>query len=166
MLFIYDSALLFGHVNVVFVSDNVMCVHVGTVLFDHAIVVPRIQATALNWIRTSNIHWALWEPPGALAIRAMSAAGRSATPCPSFRDPTDRWAIACELCCAIRPEYTAGFNTLGTLRYPGNTNLDYIDGMAIMFWLIQRREIVVLISLTCSIRCLTVCKRFYTKFHF
>ena len=59
MLFIYDSALLFGHVNVVFVSDNVMCVHVGTVLFDHAIVVPRIQATALNWIRTSNIQWAL-----------------------------------------------------------------------------------------------------------
>ena len=45
-------------------------------------------------------------------------------------------------------------------------NHDYVDGMAIMFWLIRRQEIVVLIMLTCSIWCLTMRKRFYTEFHF
>jgi len=45
-------------------------------------------------------------------------------------------------------------------------NHDYVDGMAIMFWLIRIREIVVLTMLTCSIWCLTMRKRFYTEFHF
>ena len=54
-----------------------------------------------------------------------------------------------------------------SLMKPGYTgNHDYGDGMAIVFWLIRRWEIVVLITLTCSIWCLTMRKRFYTKFHF
>ena len=64
----------------------------------------------------------------------------------------------------IRTEMRLCMKSLRKPDYTGNH--DNVDGMVIVFWMIRRREIVVLITLTCSIWCLTMRKRFYTEFHF
>ncbi len=60
-------------------------------------------------------------------------------------EKSPRWSITLEIPTEMRPY-------LESLRNPDYAgNLDYIDGLVIMFWMIHIRQIVVLIMLTCSI---------------